>query len=164
MKPLYDENIINKKGILQQNVRYIMEESYGSTNNDFVTSWVELQAFDSNDNNVALNKPIQSNFCPCLDVTGQTMIDTILNGNITLKEWVSVNISLMQQKPVKIIIDLMNLYSLEKIHIYHGWWTKRAYKNKLFVSDNGYDWTCIYSYLIDGLIFETKSQPFTIIL
>lgn len=149
---------------LPQMIRYIMDESYGSTNNPFVTSWVEIQAFDKNNINVAIHKRVKSNFEPSLDVTGQTGIKSITDNRITLSEWVSANIVNQKYLPLKIIIDLGHLYEIHKLKLYHGWWTERAYKNNVYVSQDGLNWIPVFQYKIDGLIIEKASKPLEILL
>lgn len=144
-------------------IRYIKDISYGSTNNNCVTSWVEIQVFDENNNLISLNnKSIITDFKPTLDVTGQCNTKILTNNNISLNEWVSVNL-LLHKKPVSLILDLNKSYNVSKIKIYHGWWTRRAYKNIIYVSDDLVNWYPIYSYLDDGLFYEYKNQPLEII-
>lgn len=157
---------LNKKYITKsyiKPIRYIIEESYGSTMHDNITSWVEFIAL-SNNENVVLNKPISYNFEPQLDITGQSEVSYINNGTISLEEWVSINITLQKYKPVKILIDLEQEFKLDKIIIYHGWWTPRAFKNRIHVSNDYKNWDCIYDYSKDGLFYEYENSPFKLIL
>lgn len=144
-------------------IRYIIEESFGSTIHDNIASWVEFQVI-SDDINIALHKPISYNFEPQLDITGQSEVKYINNGICSLEEWVSVNINLQKYKPVKIFIDLQKSYTIDKLIIYHGWWTKRAFKNRIHVSNDAKNWDCIYDYKSDGLFYELENNPFQLIL
>lgn len=144
-------------------IRYIIEESFGSTIHENIASWVEFQAI-SNNINVALKKPISYNFKPQLDISGQSSVDYINDGCISLESWVSVNITLQKYHPVKILIDLGEPMTIDKFIIYHGWWTKRAFKNRIHVSTDSHDWDCIYDYAVDGLLYEYEDNPFQLIL
>lgn len=146
-----------------ENIRYIIEESFGSTIHDNIASWVEFQVF-SNNENIALDKPISYNFVPQRDITGQSDVSYINNGVCSLEEWVSVNISLQKYNPVKILIDLEQEVKVDKIIIHHGWWTKRAFKNRIHVSVDAKNWYCIYDYKTDGLFYEFENNPFQLIL
>lgn len=147
---------------LPNTIRYIMDESYGSTNNPFVTSWVEIQAFNKHNLNVAIHKLVKANFKPSRDVTGQVGIESICDNRITLSEWISANLANHKSLPLKIIVDLGSQYEITKLKLYHGWWTERAYKNNVYVSQDGKKWLPIYQYDIDGLVIEKPNHPLEI--
>ena len=155
------ENILDVSSIVKSHkVRYIIDESFGSTNNDFNTSWVEVQCFDVYNRNIALGKKVTANFYPMLDVTGQSPLSIITNGNITQREWVSCNIAILKHLPAKIIIDLGEKYSdVEKIVFYHGWWTERSYKNRIYIADNLHKPILLYDYHKDGPVYESLNKP-----
>lgn len=145
-------------------VRYIIDESFGSTNNEFNTSWIEIEVNDINNRNVALNKTVSANFKPMLDVTGQSDLSSITNGQITQREWVSCNISLLKRLPAKIVIDLKEIPTnkLKEICLYHGWWTERAYKNRIYLAKDLNEPICVYDYYKHGPIYESIGKPLII--
>ena len=115
-------NVIDATHVVKKlkKIRYIIDESFGSTNNEFNTSWIEIQAYNSVHNNVAEGKKVVANFHPMMDVTGQSDLSTITNGQISQREWVSCNISLAKQLPAKVIIDLEKPISdLTTLYFYH---------------------------------------------
>lgn len=160
-----DSNVIDATKVAHKikKIRYIIDESYGSTNNEFNTSWVEIQAYNSVHTNVAYGKKVSANFHPMMDVTGQSDLSTIVNGQISQREWVSCNISLMKQLPAKIVIDLEKSQTdITTLYLYHGWWTERSYKNKVYIAESLMHPICIYDYEIHGLVYESVGKPLII--
>lgn len=159
------DNVIDARHIASKikEIRYIIDESYGSSNNEFNTSWVEIQAYNSVHTNVAFDKKVIANFRPMMDVTGQSDLSVITNGQISQREWVSCNITLIKKLPAKIIIDLEQPISdITMLYLYHGWWTERSYKNKVYVAENIMEPICIYDYQKDGPVYESIGKPLII--
>ena len=158
-------NVIDATHVVKKlkKIRYIIDESFGSTNNEFNTSWIEIQAYNSVHNNVAEGKKVVANFHPMMDVTGQSDLSTITNGQISQREWVSCNISLTKQLPAKVIIDLEKPISdLTTLYFYHGWWTERSYKNRVYVAETLMHPICIYDYEVQGPVYESVGKPLII--
>ena len=160
-------NVIDASQLLRNScikgIRYIIDESFGSTNNEFNTSWIEVEVYDELHENIALHKAVTANFKPMMDVTGQSDLSTITNGQVTQREWVSCNISLEKYLPAKIIIDLGKEYTnISKIYLYHGWWTERSYKNRVYVAQKLTKPICVYDYKIHGPVYESVGKPLII--
>lgn len=143
-------------------IRYIIDESFGSTNDAFNTSWIEIQALNKDGKNVAVGATVKSNFIPLSDVTGQAGLDIITNNKITQGEYVSVNVAVAKELPVKVIIDLGRQIEVSQLRLYHGWWTRRAYKNRIYVANNLNYPELVYDYQSNGLVFESRNEPMTI--
>lgn len=137
------------------NVRYIREWSNGSDKYENITHWIEIQAF-SHGMNVAKDKAIIGSCEPNLDVAGQSTLETIVNGNVSLNEYVSISLDVQRKRPVFVQIDLGQIYDLNAISIWHGWWfANNVYLNELEVSENARDWIQLYSYTTDAY-YETS--------
>ena len=81
------------------NVRYIREWSNGSDKYENITHWIEIQAF-SHGMNVAKDKTIIGSCKPNLDVAGQSTLETIVNGNVSLNEYVSISLDVKRKRHV----------------------------------------------------------------
>lgn len=136
--------------------RFIREWNDGNTDNEHLAHWIELQAY-CNGINVAQDKPVVSNFRPNQDVSGQSMPESIVNGNVSMNEYVSVSLDLQRERPAMILIDLGSVYNLEEIRVWHGWWTNsRSYFTILEISKDRINWETVYDYRIQPPIIETK--------
>lgn len=146
-----------------QKIRYIIDESFGSTNDIYNTSWIEIQAIDANGINVAIGKTVKANFVPNRDVSGQAGLETLTNNLITQEEYVSVNVAVLPELPATVVVDLGKEYEISQIRIYHGWWTKRAYKNKVFVAKSLNHLKMVYDYFSAKIpLYESTNKPLII--
>lgn len=137
-------------------LKYIREWSDGSIKYENISHWIEIQCF-SNGINVAQNSILTSSFKPNLDVNGQSNIDTIINGRISLNEYVSVMLDIQRERPVFLMLTLPELIDIQAISIWHGWWFENnSYFNSLEVSTDMKHWKTIYDYKVDGLYNETQ--------
>ena len=137
-------------------IRYVREWNDGNSDNGHLAHWIELEVF-SNGMNVALNKPVSTNFYPNLDVSGQSLPKIIVDNNISLESYVSISLDLQRHRPAMVVIDLRDIYECEAIQIWHGWWNpKRWYKTVLEISTDGGNWEKIYDWESDQPIYETQ--------
>lgn len=136
-------------------IRFIREWSDGNNLYKNISHWVEIQVF-VNGINIAKNKKIEASFIPNQDVSGQSNLDIILDGNISLQKYVSACLDIQRNRPIFILIDLLNIYDVDAITLWHGWWDHRFYYTKLEVSEDGVNWETIYNWEIDGVYLETE--------
>ena len=134
--------------------RYIKEQIFGCSIEEHLAHWVEIEAF-SDGINVAKGAKVTANFKATQDVPGHSLPNVITDGNISLNNYVSVILDIQNEQPAEVIIDLEEVFDLSSIRIWHGWWEPlRAYFSKLFISENGKDWHCLYDYEVNGLNYE----------
>lgn len=146
-----------------QKIRYIIDESFGSTNDKYNTSWIEIQAIGEDGQNMATGKTVKANFVPNRDVSGQAGLETITNNIITQEEYVSVNVAVLPELPATVVIDLGKEYEISQLRLYHGWWTRRAYKNKVYVAKSLNQMIEVYDYFSTNTpTYESADSPLII--
>lgn len=144
-------------------IRYIIDKSYGSTNDLYNTSWIEIQALDADGVNIAEGKTVKANFVPNRDVSGQAGLETLTNDNINQEEYVSVNVAVLPDRDATVVIDLGKEYEIAQLKLYHGWWTRRAYKNKVYVAKSLTSLEEVYNYFeSDAPQYEAAGEPLII--
>lgn len=138
-------NSIPKLSVIQPTrIRYIRDWINGSTSNTS-NHWVEIQAFNVNGTNVALNRSGTSS-------TGAW--DPLLTNNITAsnpyfslpggKQWIQV--------------DLEAIHDITSVKIFHFWTDSRTYyETKTEGSIDGINWFTIYDSYISGTYTETSN-------
>ena len=137
----WDKPIINESGIYSINtfnevglpIRYIRDSMVGSSANTS-NHWVEIQAFNSRDNNIAL---------------GKTAVSSILtDGNTNSSPYYSVGPA---------TVDLGDIYTIMYLKIWHYWADARTYhKIKTEVSADNINWITVFDSDKDGEYVETS--------
>lgn len=129
-------------------VRYIRDWlGYGSTSNGS-SHWIEIKAFDLNDNNVALNKIAYRDgdkllTCPAL-----------VDGDIDTGQWTLENMDGGSYR----VVDLGQKYELDRIQVWHYYGDGRTYYNtKTEVSPDGVNWYTIFDSDVDGEYSESSA-------
>lgn len=139
-----------------KNVRFIREWNDGNSDNEHLAHWIEIQAY-CNGIDVAMNRPVEANFKPNQDVSGQSMPQVIVDGIVSLDKYVSVSLDLQRERPAMVCIDLGGIYALESLRIWHGWWSpNRHYFTILELSSDKQHWETLYDYRTQPPIIETK--------
>lgn len=122
-------------------VRYIGDLLSGNSVNSS-NHWVEIQAIDLNNNNVALNKV---GFLP--DGINTTTILT--DGNINSNSYIS------STAPGAVMVDLGAVYTLKAIKIWHYYADGRKYNNTTLIATDEHVWEPIFE-SINGQYIETS--------
>ncbi len=114
-------------------IRYIRDSMVGSSANTG-NHWVEIQAFNSRDNNIAL---------------GKTAVSSILtDGNTNSSPYYSVGPA---------TVDLGDIYTIMYLKIWHYWADARTYhKIKTEVSADNINWITVFDSDKDGEYVETS--------
>jgi len=142
---------INTWNDIDQNpsqVRYIRDYlGQGSTANG-ANHWVEIQAFDSNDINVALNKTAYVDNNPSL------LAPNLVDGDVDTTQWTLTNMSAGTYKTV----DLGQIYTLNSIKVWHYYGDGRTYLfNKKEVSTDGIKWVTVFDSSVQGTYPESAA-------
>jgi hypothetical protein len=120
--------------------RYIRDTVYGSSVNTG-TQWVEIEAYNREGVNVALNKPVTS--------TGNaTNVARVTDGTKTTSTWYEGGVG-----PVTVTVDLGSTTKVDSIVVSHYRADNRSYTSKLETSVDGTTWTEIFN----GTYQETSS-------
>jgi len=134
-------------------VRYIRDWLNGSTSNSG-DHWVQLSAFDKDENNVALNKPVTSS-----TGSGSNLLK-VTDGTTTYSGYASIS----SVNPCYVEIDLGSVYEIEKVELWHYWADGRTYYDtKTEVSEDGINWVPVFNSKIEGEYQETSSGKLIII-
>lgn len=136
------DNPPEKKTKLLENVRYIKDCITSSKSDVSKERWTEIQAFDSNGQNVALNK--------IATIDGNT-VNEIVNGNI---DDITSSTYSNGSGEKCVVVDLGATYNLEEIAIFHQKddSNNRTYKTEnISVSANGSDYSTLKSWSSSGL-------------
>lgn len=138
-----------------QCARYVRCYSNGSTINKG-NYWYEIQAFDVNGVNVALNKQVTTNGSVSTESGGS--LSYITNGN-SGDYYVSIG------EGVKYLqIDLGKIYEIRKIKVWAYWKDGRTFHNKkIQISPDGTHWITVFDSDIQGEVAETSSGTTIII-
>ena len=147
--------------IKNRNIRYIRESLSGNEfDND--NHWIEIQAIDSDNINVALNKPVLSSNPYLLSGVGSEA--RVTDGNTTLDgsdQWGSITWTQNNTNGVtsSMTIDLEQVYTdIKEIKVWHYWGDSRKYFGVLLeVSQDGVTWYTIYDSAISGEYVETSA-------
>lgn len=130
--------------------RYVRDYLNGNTQN-VSGHWVEIEVFDENGINVALNKTVtvtQGNW-----PTGyEDNLSRVTDGVKDVQYWLGST-----NGGCEVQIDLGSVHSIKKIIAYHYWGDTRRYKDEhCRVSVDGNDWTTVFQISGNGAI-ETSS-------
>lgn len=132
-------------------VRYIKEFINGSNSNNGC-HWVEVQALDYFGINRALNKTVKATQEYS---TNNGDLTTPTNGIISETDYVYFANS--SGTGVTITIDLEEVYSINKIKVWHYYVGGRQYKNMLLqVSEDNIVWTPVWNGTSSGVYTETE--------
>lgn len=131
-------------------IRYIRDWCGGSNVNTSA-HWVEIQAFNSTNQNIALGKSVT------ISATSQGQsITRVTDGDLTSSNYLGINQASSDPKYVQ--IDLGFIENIEKIVIFHYYQDKRTYANtKTEVSSDGKTWYTIFDSNIEGTYPETST-------
>lgn len=130
--------------------RYVRDYMNGNTQN-VSGHWVEIEVFDENGANVALNKTVtvtQGNW-----PTGyESNLSRVTDGIKDVNSWLGSS-----DGGCEVQIDLGSVYSIKKIVAYHYWADGRRYKDEhCRVSVDGSDWVTVFQVSGNGAV-ETSS-------
>ena len=142
---------INMKG---NKVRYIRDFLNGSDRNSS-NHWLEIQAFDSTGENVALNKLV----IPSHELEEKSKDSSyVTNGEyLTPNDWVGMSTQ-ENGEDVYLTVDLGDVYDIQSVKIWHyRQQDGRTYNNtKTQVSEDGVVWYTIFDSAIEGVYLETE--------
>lgn len=133
-------------------IRYIRDWANGNSNGTN-SNWKEIEAFDINGNNIALNKNVTSPF-------GNENINRVTDGD---KNQVSGNDFVISQQlnreDVYVQVDLGDIYEIKEIKIYRFFpsenSTTQYNATKTQVSIDGETWITVFDSVVDGKYYET---------
>jgi hypothetical protein len=125
-------------------IQYIRDSINGSTSNTS-NHWVEIQAYDANNTNIALNKS---------GVTSSAGWSSLLtDGTTTTTPYYDAG-----SGNRFVIVNLGGIYDISYVKIYHYYGDGRTYhNNKTEVSPDGHTWYTIFDSNIDGEYAETSA-------
>lgn len=125
-------------------IRYIRNYLNGNTVNTG-SHWVEIEAFDSNNTNIALGKSVTASFT-------NSNLKYVTNGDKASASWVGADHSQYVQ------VDLGDVVDIKSIKMYHYYGDTRQYKdNILQVSNDGKKFITLFNSAIDGEYTETST-------
>ena len=142
------------------NIRYIRDSVNGNSSNKY-SHWIEIQAYDKDKNNIALNKTV-SLVSGTIGEEGTNGLKAITNGTISTSGGQYAGAS--GEKPT-VQIDLGDFYDIKSIKVWHYYSGTRTYYNPVTqVSANGVDWVTIsdgkeYVETSDGKEWSCKNVP-----
>lgn len=130
-------------------IRYIRDWCGGSNVNTSA-HWVEIQAFNSTNQNIALGKSVT------ISATSQGQSTTrVTDGDLISGNYLGINQANPDPKYVQ--IDLGFIENIEKIVVFHYYQDKRTYTDtKTEVSVDGKTWYTIFDSSIEGTYQETS--------
>ena len=138
-----------------QCARYVRCYSNGSSTNNG-NYWYEVQAFDVNGVNVALNKSVTTNGSVTTESGGS--LSYVTNGN-SEDYYVAIGTGVKYVQ-----IDLGKLYEIRKIKVWAYWNDGRTFHNKkVQISPDGTHWITVFDSDIQGEVAETSSGTTIII-
>lgn len=121
-------------------IRYIRDWCKGSTTNEY-SHWVEIKAFNSTEQNVALGKKATRG-------AGTTNTPIITDGNIDTGRYVGGE--------NYVTVDLGFIEKIDKVQVWHYYGDGRTYYDtKTEVSSDGINWYTIFDSAIEGTYAET---------
>jgi len=125
-------------------IRYIRDWVNGNTANTS-NHWIEIQAFDRDGTNVALNKTAYN----ALSISAPMLVD----GSLESTQWSGAGMSGADY----VTVDLEDLYTIDYIKVWHYYPDGRTYHDtKTAVSDDGINWFVIFDSAIEGEYAETS--------
>lgn len=119
-------------------IRYIRACGTASTSNTTTMEWVDIEAFNANNTNVAFQKTVT---CSSSKLTGVG----IINVNIGRQDdnfYFGVQNEGNEQY---VQIDLGVIEEVKRINVKHIWEENRVYISKLYVSQDGSNWTSVFN-------------------
>lgn len=144
------KNIIETINASEINVRYIRDYLGGSTAN-LGNHWVEVQAIDKNNTNVALKKSVKT--VPSYSDTNNPL-NLITDGNYND----SSKYGQGRDSSSYIEIDLKTPSKLKEIKVWHYYSDGRSYyKTKTEVSEDGITWYSVFDSSKTGIYAETSA-------
>jgi len=152
----FDDTAVSIQGLkplyyCPKKIRYIRDWINGSTANGG-NHWVQIQAFDFRGNNVAKGKPMIET-SPVAHLTQHLF--SMTDGTTDCAKYFEL---LADGAPKYITVDMLTVYDVRKLKIFHYWGDGRSYYNtKTEVSDNGRDWYPVFDSAIDGIYAETST-------
>jgi hypothetical protein len=108
--------------------------------------WMEIQAFDGSDTNVALSKTVTGDISTSADLTKITDGDTTAYVNLTV-----------DTSNHYVTVDLGALYDIKKIVTFHIGDGRYYYYSMTEVSEDGVNWYPVYDTNVEGTYYETNS-------
>ncbi|MBN2747477.1 MAG: hypothetical protein JXR34_12185 [Bacteroidales bacterium] len=146
---LYD-SVNQNRGRLNK-VRYFRNYLNGSTANSY-SDWVELQAIDTNNVNVALGKSAICHKASDGTIVALDAPARVTDGLLILHTYTTL------AERVYVEIDLGSIYALREIKMWHYYVDYRSYHdNKVEVSEDGITWYPIFDSNIDGEYAESAA-------
>lgn len=135
------------KKYIPSRIRYIRDWVNGNTLNSS-SHWIEIQAIDFNNVNVALNKFAYAEG----DIT--KTCPQLVDGNLSSGQWSTGWMSGGTNRTV----DLQQEYTLKEIKVWHFYGDSRMYhESKTEVSQDGVNWFAIFDSAIEGRYVETSA-------
>lgn len=133
-------------------IRYI-RDTCGGSNQNTNAHWVEIKAFNTAGQNIALGK---SAVCS-VNISTNRPLSSVTNGNIEAADWVGTAVP-ANTTPATMTVDLGFIEDIEKIVVYHYYGDTRTYENtKTEVSSDGVNWYTIFDSSIEGTYQETSN-------
>lgn len=134
------------KRYIPNQIRYIRDFLGNGSTANTSNHWIELQAFDENGVNVALNK-IAIN-------SAGTSIPNWVDGNTDTGQWTITGMSGGSYHTV----DLGDFYDITTIKHWHYWGDgRRYYKTRVAVSQDGVHWFDVFDSSIEGEYKESSA-------
>ena len=128
-------------------IRYIRDWLNGSNKNTY-NHWVEIQAIDSQGNNVALNRPVSASIA-----VSSSELQKITDESLVTANYASVG----NGHPGSVTVDLGSEICLDSIKVWHYYGDSRVYYGtKTQVSADGVNWYTIFDSSIEGTYTETS--------
>jgi len=127
-------------------VRYIRDWLNGSTSNSG-DHWVQVSAIDKDGTNVALNASVTASHTA-------SNLTKVTDGTTTYSGYASVSAA----EPCYVEIDMVQIYEINSLEIWHYWADGRTYhETKTEVSVDGVNWETIFNSQISGEYPETSA-------
>lgn len=141
--------------------RYIRDWANGSNSNTS-SHWVEIEVYDKDGKNVALNKEVTSSHAP----TAGRPLSRVTDGDLNRSNYTQLTAT--SGTACWVQVDLGESLEFEKITVWHFWDIStpvpRRYKEtKTEVSEDGINWITIYDSAVSGEYDETpEGQTFEV--
>lgn len=130
-------------------VRYIRDQIHGNTSNNY-NHWVEVEAYYGG-TNVALFSPVTSSHSPNTSLPPTIITD---GNKDSSGYWEQV----FSADPQYVTIDLGSLYDIDIVKVWHYYIGGRSYHDNITsVSDDGVNWTVVFSSIDEGEYAETSA-------
>lgn len=130
-------------------IRYIRDSIRGNNENNFC-HWTEIQAIDYAGENIALNKVVS-----CSHTPNEGTLSLVTDGTVEASSYIYFQNTANDM--ITITIDLVDIYDIDVINIWHGFLKIRTYKNAVLeTSIDGVNWTTIFNSETDGRYEESE--------